>query len=115
MSTKTTTTDLDITAKRPLKCIVAECPGSPFAAHGYHLVYAVAPDGAGAPKPAGLGNASAFTCTAHLPAVEVAVADYCRNHAQEPWAVQTYRMYGWEDDGRGAAYITETGDPGTLF
>lgn len=108
--------DLDITAKRPLRCIVPECPGSPFAPHGYHLVYAIKPDEPEShTKPQGLGNASAFTCTEHLPTVEDAVAHYCEDRAAESWAVQTYRMYGWEDDGRGSAYISASGDPAALF
>lgn len=107
---------IDITAKRPLRCIVPECPGSPFQPHGYHLVGPIKTDGSPpVENPEGLANASAFCCTEHLATVEEAVADYCRAHALEPWAVQTYRMQGWEDDGRGASYITASGEPNTLF
>lgn len=121
----TTAEAIDVTIPRPLKCIVVGCPGSPFAEHGYHLVSAIKTDDSPpVEKPQGLSAASAFCCTTHLPQVEEAVATYCRAHAAEEWAVQTYRMQDWPDDGRGTCYISATGpavvvgetdDPNALF
>lgn len=110
--------EIDITTPRPLRCTVTECHGSPFAPqHGWHLVSAKKLEDAygDRKREAALHAASAFTCTEHLPAVEEAVAAYCRDHATEAWEVETFRMYGWDDDGRGSAYITATGDPAALF
>lgn len=116
---------IDVTAARPLRCIVEGCPGSPFAEYGYHLVGAIKTDDSPpVKKPKGLSAAAAFCCTTHLPQVEEAVAAYCRTHAAEEWAVQTYRMQGWQDDGRGTCYVSATGpavvvgetdDPNALF
>lgn len=109
--------EVDLFARRPLRCIVPGCPGSPFAAHGYHLVQLIDPEATEvhAPRPAWMSSASAFVCSTHLPVIETALADHARGHAESAWEVETYRMYGWEDDGRGSIYSSASGTPGMLF
>lgn len=38
------------------------------------------------------------------------MTDHMTTTARTPWRVEVYRMMGWDDDGRGAAYQVATGD-----
>ena len=43
-------------------------------------------------------------------AAERAMTDHMATTARTPWRVEVYRMMGWDDDGRGAAYQVAGGD-----
>ncbi|MBU2698855.1 MULTISPECIES: hypothetical protein [Pimelobacter] len=85
-----------------LLCRAAGCDGNPLRPRtGWHLV-TVLLDG---DRFKGL---HAFVCNAHLEEAERALAEAMTDEPL-PWEVETFRMYGWEDDGRGDVYITARG------
>lgn len=90
-----------------LRCAATDCAGSPWSGAGWHHVTGHEPArGTWEDSP----TVSVFVCTAHLPAAEQAMAEHMATTAETPWRVAVYRMMGWEDDGRGAAYDVAHGD-----
>ena len=54
--------------------------------------------------------ASLFVCSEHLGDAEQAMTENM-GQSRHPWTVETFRMYGWDDDdGRGAAYRVTRGE-----
>jgi hypothetical protein len=99
-----------------LRCAATACAGSPWTATGWHHVTGHEPARATNDFP----TVSVFVCTKHLAAAEQAMTHHMATTAKTPWRVAVYRMTGWDDDGRGAAYQVAQGagattPQGTLF
>ena len=101
--------DLTKPAETGIRCRAEGCDGNPLSStSGWHLVTAII-DGDRFRGP------HAFVCTAHLVEAEEAMTAHMQPEAR-PWEVETYRMYGWTDDGRGPVYTVATGGgDDTLF
>ena len=99
-----------------LRCAATDCAGSPCTGTGWHHI-------TGHEPARGTWNdfptVSVFVCTKHLPAAEQAMTEHLSTTAETPWHVEVYRMMGWDEDGRGAAYRVAQGDAaaaqGALF
>ncbi len=87
-----------------LICAAEGCDGSPWR-KGWHHVTGRDPHAAQWHEIV----VSVFVCTEHLAEAEAAMTEHMRQTSRTPWTVETYRMYGWEDDGRGNAYEVSRG------
>ena len=91
---------------KPMVCAAQPC-GRRYCEAGWHIVSGCDP----AADMHQRATVSVFVCTEHLPDAEQAMTQHMSEHAEHPWAVEVHRMYGWEDDGRGATYTVATGSP----
>ena len=85
------------------RCAAEGCDGSPWH-KGWHHVTGRHPHAERWPIVASL-----FVCSEHLAEAEQAMTEHMRQ-ARTLWTVETFRMYGWDDDGRGAAYRVTRGE-----